>query len=272
MASRYSLPLSKPELEQFIRDESDFSFEMSVLSALRELGLQAEHAAVYTDPITNRLRTYDIRARWSDAHRWIRFAVECKNLKTNAPLLVHATPRSEAEAYRSVVTRSRIGGLVFQTAHRARGVYEPGEAVGRHTDQPMKDKSGAFKSSDAATFEKWLQAVSGCFDLLSEVVKGPLPSPQAHAILPILVVPAKTLWQVDYDERGTVKVAVRAVERTTIILRHAWSVNTGMANVTYDLSHLEIVTFPALRQRVKNLIDAGGILAGSDELLTNAQR
>jgi len=151
MPRRIAQPLSQPDLVDFLAQGSDFAFEMASLAILRSLNLESEHAGAYVDPITNRIRSYDIRARWFGPNRSIRFAVECKNLRSTAPLVIHATPRLESEAYHTVIVRHRIGGMLFQTPRERDNVYGAGESVGRQTDQPMKDDNGEFKSSDAPT-------------------------------------------------------------------------------------------------------------------------
>jgi len=247
-------PLTEAELRAFASESSDFAFEMAVLRVLRGAELESEHAATYTDPITSRIRAYDIRSRHVRPSRAVRLAVECKNLQAHNPLLVHATPRQLSEAYHSVITRVRDVALLSQQSHRRsypETVYGIKEPVGRQTDQPFKDDKGKFKSSDSATFEKWLQAVNGCRDLLEEVVRAPYFQPQANAIVPFLVIPEGVLWQVDYDDNGKVIEPVRQVEKTTLIIRHAWTVPTGYGPLSYDISHLEIVTLPALKQRLK---------------------
>lgn len=271
MSARSLAPLTPQELAEFLTG-SDFGLEMAALNVIRSLGIEAEHAAVYTDPVTGKLRAYDIRARWNQALRWIRFAVECKNLSAGSPLLVHATPRLESEAYHTVVARYRVGPIAGYQPSRRENVYAMGDPVGRQTDQPAKNERGEFKSSDSATFDKWLQAVNGCLDLVREISDGPLPAPQAHAVIPILVVPEGTLWQIDYGIDGEITAQVRQVERSTLILRHKWVVQTFYGDLSYDISHLEIITLSALHQRLKNLIDDGGLLAGAEALMEEAAR
>lgn len=267
MAKYNPPPLTQSDLSNFVSESSDFAFEMSTLALLRSLDLDADHASTYVDPLTSRLRSYDIRARWNDEGKSIRFSVECKHLRNTAPLLIHATPRLEAEAFHTIIIRYRSGAMPIHDEHAWSTVYEPGGAVGRQTDQPTKDKDG-FRSIDAATYDKWLQAVNGCSGLLEEMVRTPLyKKPEVCAIVPILVVPQDTLWQLDYDSAGTVTKPVRSIERTTLILRHACRVSTPFVSVNYNISHLEIVTLPALRQRIKNLIGAGGLLSDTQSLL-----
>ena len=140
---------------------------MAALAELRSLGFDATHAATYVDPATSKMRAYDIRARWFGAGRSIRLAVECKNLKPSAPLLVHATPRAMSESFVSVVARYRIGGSLFQDLHAQPNVYEADEPVAdRWID---REGNGRFKSTDSATYDKWFQAVNGCYDLVKEL-------------------------------------------------------------------------------------------------------
>ena len=256
-------------MAEFIAAESDFALEMSALKVLRTLGFQAEHAAAYVDPVTSRMRAYDIRARLVSESRSLRLAVECKNLRPSAPLLVHTTPRLASEAYHTVVRRYRTGGYLFHEAIRRPNIYEEGRPVGRQTDQPSRENDGGFKSSDAPSYEKWLQALNGCRDLLRELVQAPIPRSQVGVIVPMLVVPDKVLWQVEYDDEGRISEPARMVERTTLILRHQWSAPTIMGDFAYEISHLEIVTLSALRQRVKNLAWPGGLLDGADQLLAD---
>jgi len=259
-------PLSNSDLSEFLSQSSDFALEMATLNELRALGLSCEHAATYIDPITKKIRAYDIRGRWTGPNRVIRFAVECKNLRRAAPLLVHATPRAQAEAYHTVIARQRTG--MSQVPSRRSNIYRVGEAVGRQTDQPTRDDRGDFKSSDTSTFDKWLQAVNGCSDLLKETANAPLLASEVCAIVPILVVPTDTLWQVDYHEDGSIAQPVRLVNKSTLILRSEWSVHLGLHWLTYDISHLEIITLAALHQRVKNLV--GALLADTDAPLTRS--
>ncbi len=58
---------------------------------------------------------------------------------------------------------------------------------------------------------------------------------------------------------------------TTLILRHPWAVDTMLRKVAFDISHLEIITLPRLQQRMRNLIDAGGLLTDAEKLIEQAR-
>lgn len=267
MPLKLLIPLTEVDVSQFVSQEANFAFEMAALSAVRDAGFDAEHAASYKDPVTGKLRAFDIRARWSGDSRSLRFAVECKNLRAHAPLLVHATPRTAQEATHNVVARYKISTSFFQDVLPHQGVYQPGDFVGRQTDQPMKDATGDFKSQDAETYDKWIQTVNGCQDLVRELVNAPFGKPELCAVVPILAVPDGMLWQVDYDERGAVVAPARKVESSTLILRQYWSADSLYKPIHYGLSHVEILTLSKLGARMGELCSPAGMCAGASDQL-----
>ena len=241
---------------------------MTALASIRAAGFEADHAATYKDPISGKLRAFDIRARWSGNSRSLRFAVECKNLRANAPLLIHATPRTPLESTHSVVARYQNGpGIFYPDAIPREGCYRTNEPVGRQTDQPSKDASGDFKSTDSETYEKWIQAVSGCQDLVREMVSSESIDSQLCAVVPVLVIPDGMLWQVEYAGNGDVVAAVRQVARSSLILRQTLSVDARVGLLHYNLSHIEVVTLSELAPRMSWLSGPDGLCAGAVELL-----
>jgi hypothetical protein len=58
-------PITQSDLQEFVENDSDFAFEMRVLVQLRALGFQCEHSGTYKDPITDKIRQFDIHA-WRD--------------------------------------------------------------------------------------------------------------------------------------------------------------------------------------------------------------
>jgi hypothetical protein len=273
MAAKPSQPLSQSDLSRYVRDNSDFALEMAVLSSLRKMGIVAEHAGSYVDPVTGKLRAYDIRAHWIDGIRTLRLAIECKSLEAIAPLLIYATPRLASEAYHSVMFRYRIGGSMFIDVDSRAGVYVVDEPVGRQPDQPMLDSNGNFKSNDTATFDKWIQAVNGCSDLVKASLHTPF-SPgggDAAAVIPMLVVPEQMLWQVSYHADGTIDQDAHMVDNATLILRHTWTHPGNFGPVNYSVSHLEIVTLGSMPARLRSLMSDAGMFNGSESALTSKQ-
>lgn len=262
--------LTKAQLVEFIGNSSNFAFEMSTLRLLRSAGFDAAHGATYVDSVTKKIRAYDFRAQWAAQDFGLRLAVECKSLHESAPLLIHATPRLESESYHCLVKREKSGGYHFQSAVRVApkaSIYEIGMPVGRQLDQPSRGRDGSIKSADGDTFDRWMQAVHGCADLLQQTVSAQTQLTSLQAILPILVVPEGRIWQVDYDEDGSTGEPLRQVDRTTLILRHKWTAATHMGSVDYDVSHLEIITLPALVERLDALRGNLGLFERSSHVL-----
>jgi hypothetical protein len=106
--------------------------------------------------------------------------------------------------------------------------------------------SGELVSDDALTFDKMSQAINSSHDLVRELVTKKSP-PNRRVIVPLLVVPAGRLWQVEYRWDGAILNGPRQVKEATLFLNHALLVQGPVGGpVTYRLSHLQIFTEDAL--------------------------
>jgi hypothetical protein len=219
-------PITQSDLQKFVDNDSDFAFEMRVLVQLRALGFHCEHSGTYTDPITDKIRQFDIHA-WKDyGTATLVLAVECKNLRQSRPLLVSAVPRTPAEAFHERVLFGPGQAVQPSWIRHVQGiasVYKPGDMVGKKTDQVGKEDSGRLVSDDQATFDKLNQALNSCQELVQHFVTKPSP-PFLRVIVPMLAVPAGVLWQVDYAADGTLQIPPRQVPRATLFVNHGWSV------------------------------------------------
>jgi hypothetical protein len=54
--------MTAEDLAEFVRTNSDFAFEMRVLAQLRTDGFDCSHSGTYRDPVTDKIRQFDIRA------------------------------------------------------------------------------------------------------------------------------------------------------------------------------------------------------------------
>jgi hypothetical protein len=247
--ARPRVPITQSDLQRFVENDSDFAFEMQVLAQLRTLGFHSEHSGTYRDPVTDKVRQFDIRA-WKDhGTSTLVLAVECKNLHQSRPLLISAVPRTPVEAFHD---RILLQGGPVARASSIRHVdgtdsaYKPGEMVGKKTDQVGKDDSGELVSDDQATFDKLNQALNSCQGLVQRFFDKP-SVPLLRVIVPVLAVPSGVLWQVDYSPDGTLQAPPRQVPQATLFVNHGWSVDRGAwAPLTYHLSHIEFVTVDAL--------------------------
>jgi hypothetical protein len=134
--------------------------------------------------------------------------------------------------------------------------------VGKKTDQVRRDKSGSLISDDKETFDKLNQAVNSCKDLVHQLVRS---SGQDFfgAVVPVLVVPSNTLWEVKYAADGELVERPHTVAHATLLLNHPWVVDRGgYGPISYCLSHLELITIDTLSATVKGWLGPYGFFAG----------
>lgn len=103
MAKLSSKTIREADFEEYLKTSSDFAFELTVLKSLVDQGFECEHGGSYRDPITKKIRQFDIRASTSRDQLRVSLAVECKNLHDNYPLLVSCVPRRESESFHEVI-------------------------------------------------------------------------------------------------------------------------------------------------------------------------
>lgn len=94
--------INSADLLGYLNGFSDFAFELKTLEMLRAHSLECEHGGLYEDPVTNKMREFDIRAVARNDHFAVHLAVECKNVQENYPLLVTCVPRHPSESYHEV--------------------------------------------------------------------------------------------------------------------------------------------------------------------------
>jgi hypothetical protein len=102
--------ITTTDLEEFVANNSDFYFEMKVLAKLRGLDFECEHSGTYQDPVTDKVRQFDIRAMKTQGSCTLALAVECKNIRPNYPLLLSAVPRTIAESSHDLLLVRRQTG------------------------------------------------------------------------------------------------------------------------------------------------------------------
>jgi hypothetical protein len=177
MANKQKLsndPITAKEFLEFVDADSDFGFEMKVLKLLRANGFDCSHSGTYVDPVTDKIRQFDICASMERPGSVLALAVECKNLRPSNPLLLSAIPRTDGEALHDVIVFAANDILPsVRTIKGNASRYKPGEMVGKKTDQVARmSAGGGLSSDDEATFGKLHQAVNSCQDLLRQPVSG----------------------------------------------------------------------------------------------------
>ena len=259
MAQLSKDPVGAGDLAQFVSERSDFAFEMQILRILRGAQFTCSHSGTYRDPVTDKIRQYDIRAVCVSGRMRLALAVECKNLQDNSPLLLSAVPRSASESFHHVLHTPRDA---IRTTTRAMtdndAFYKAGQMVGKQTDQVGKDTTGRLVSDDQATFDKMNQAVNSCADFVKDFGIG--TSDLMTVIVPVLVIPSNRLWQVEYDTDGHLKQNPVPQSRGTLFLDHSWSAGSErLGYVNFRISHLECVTSDALKSWVDSCFAFDGL-------------
>jgi hypothetical protein len=265
-----STPLTASDIDAYLATADDFAFELRCFREIKKFPtLSVMHGGSYPDPVTGKSRQFDFRVWLSVPSLRISFAIEAKNLKPYAPLLVSRVPRPAEEALHDVLVRNDPTGqqIVYTpgqppmplypsktvTRHAPYSPYGVGEPVGKTIALIKQTSPGSYQGIDAEVYERYAQALGSAYELIEqasvslgrfEVVDGKPVPPLPCFVLPILVVPDDTLWVVDYQADGsTVGPPVQVLE-CTFYLGH--SPTKEYQTFTYTISHLHFVTLTGL--------------------------
>lgn len=258
--------ISDAQVDQYISSQSSFAFELRVLRRVRELGFEAEHGGTYFDPITKKLRHYDIRARRVRGSSVQLFAIECTCIAPDTPFVALSVPRAEEECFLDVMFSytEHVDLLpALQSARRfdllriwadsvgqsAHPIYRVGAPVSKELSRVKVNAKAELEpllDSDKA-FTKCAQAVSAASGLIKEARFPDRMSEEDSrvwqtSIVPVLVVPDDCAWSADFELDGSVAPA-KKVSRISHWIDHKWPVTDKL---NWILSHVEIVCFSGL--------------------------
>ncbi len=256
-------PITESDITEYLDSNNDFKLELETYNLCKEFGLSATHAGTYEDPVTHKPRQYDIRAMFQNKSFFIKFSIECKNLKEWFPLIIHRTPLQNTEAYHEIVYNKeddkeslRISLLDHQidTVRIYNSLYTEGDFSGKSSCQLGRSSDNEFQSSDSEVYDKWTQAISSAWDLIHESKEDKNSTANQISftiIIPILVISNKTLWVVDYDSLGNrLNKPYKTNTSSFYLAKEFW---TGQFGVGYNISHLHIFTLEGLQTFFKNL-------------------
>ena len=262
-------PVGIPDISEYLKSTSDFSFELSTLKLLRDEGLHCDHAGLYDDPVTGKPREFDIRACVDFATTHVDLAVECKNVRENFPLVVSCVPRHESESVREVMlvseppdNPSMPGMGIFTSRATAiellgdESLYPTGASVGKSVAQVGRQNGdGTIVANDSEIYEKWGQCLSSLKDLLDAAYWTRVDRKRRallFAFFPIIVVPDGRLWRVDYNDDGAQTGDPRQVDRCAFFVNKNYAVGDKNAGTTITLTHVEMMTTEGLLQFVRD--------------------
>jgi hypothetical protein len=262
-ASPRVTPITGEDLRAYIDSQDDFAFEREVFHRANGMGLEAVHAGLYEDPVTNKPRQFDIRASKTVNDLQVRVTIECKGLSPTYPLLVSCVPRAAPESAHDVLFRSDVasaGGRFTRVSNIARSAaYPAGERVGKAMRQVKRDSRGELTGGDEV-FDKWMQALASAAELV-ELSARDLAAPRGAvnhvAVLPILVVSDATLWVADHGSNGKLAGQPSQVTEVTFYLGRKYPM--AREGTVFTISHLHIYTRSHIHTMFEHLTGGGTI-------------
>ncbi|SRR6266498_1062661 len=278
MVKLSSESITQSDIERYLSDFSDFSFELQVLKKFVDLGFGCSHGGTYEDPVTSKSREYDIRALLQKGVIRVHLSVECKNFRDNSPLVVYCLKRKENESYNELIhsfdpysdhrilfTQYKLRDDAYSDNIRVQrySLYAKEQFVAKSVDQIEKRQDGEFtKSTDGKVFDKISQAINSAIDLISEA--NYLDTDTSHGgnnspgyltfVCPVLVIPDSSLWQAKYSDDGERIGEPERINHISYYIGKKWTVGNEPNLLHYTLSHLEIVTYSEIQNFVEKYL------------------
>lgn len=242
------------EARRFVDENDDFGFEMRVAAVVRDvLGIPVAHGETYRDSITGKPRQFDFRFRLEENRAALYFAVECKNVSLNAPVLICGREAEARETFHDVIVSQCRSGHERSHTKRVRNssVYARDTFVGKAILKP--DKNG--RSNDSEIYDRWAQAISSAHDLVREAATKPAAMDlcQYGAVFPWVVVPDGALWRAKYDGAGALLADPEPVDRCRFFVAHSLQLPPEEHHNPVCLSHIDFATLGGFRKFVGSL-------------------
>lgn len=268
--------INAEDINDYLESYSDFAFELKVLKFMNDQGFSCEHAGLYHDPNTNKTREFDIRATKIFGKRFLRFAIECKNLAEHYPLLIMCCPRRAEESFNEVIysvnrdkinllqtsgpySRSMLPTSICVKLSGQYSLYKAGEPVGKSCVQigrAADNHNNEFITGDTEVFNKWSQAVTSANELayLAHTDGEDRTGDMALSlVIPIVVVPDEMLWIVKYDSVGNKISEPRQVNRCSYYVNVTEIKPPFPVGNPVTLSHIEFLNVTGLSEFINDL-------------------
>jgi hypothetical protein len=271
VSQQHSAAPTPEDIRGQFEQRSGFALEMRTLQALKAAGFDCQHGLLYTDPVTDCDRQFDLRAVARRRRCCIRLAVECKGVRESNPLVFGRLPRTPEESLHQILVSSAtdlepsqsIKAPVFEkhaaaeTLHGSESLYLPDRPVAKaylHYSQNHKNEPDEI-------YKRWMQAVASSSDLLlsahDEYTRMEVAE-CATFILPMVVVPEGSLWVIDYASSGEIMGDPQQATQVEFAISKTVS-GPKMYGEDYLISHLEFVTEQGLVSRIQFLLRPDGL-------------
>lgn len=284
MAAKLSdKPITKTDLEKFIKTQDDFALELFAYSTVRDLGFEATHAGAYNDPITGKTRQFDVRASRSygqDLHVYL--AIETKSLQSSFPLLISQIPRTPRESFQDVMQtegyKKILGERVRTVGPRplrldgVSSIYPPNQYVGKAVTQVGYNDAGRFVANDSEVYDKWGQAISSVNDLIrrASALNSLSGIAQRSIVLPVLVVPDGTLWITNYADSGYLQDGPLQTDQVQFYIGVAQQFVPN-PDYLFMISHLHVVTKSGLAVLLDSFTGGGDYITHLTQSLQESE-
>lgn len=264
------------EILNAIKEKSDFTFELSVIKTLNKLGYSSTHSGTYTDPVSKKIRQFDIRSEKHISRLkladvtidvFVRLAVECKCFRNERPIIIHRTKRlfeeslhdviyfPDENAQRSLAIAGKFNpdGWILRFEGRSTELFSQGDFVGRSINQVSSPKPGVLDLSDGEVFEKMTQAISSVDDIVKDISKMKrFINSQIFGAFPILVVPDGRLWKVDYSGDGEIADNPKQTDFVDFYIGRESSPSFENIHKKFNISHMYISTLSGLETLIRS--------------------
>ena len=259
-------PIIQSDIDDYLNNYADFSFEIRVLKEFIGLGFQCSHGGTYNDPVTGKAREFDIRALLQNESMRVHLSIECKNFKDYFPLVVHCLERKKTESYNELIhtydPKQRYVHCIdpgHNFIERIRScqfsLYKKDAYVAKSTDQVGRSQSEkSIVANDNDAFERISQAINSATDLICETKHLDASNiPYWTFVCPVLVIPDSMLWQVKYSDDGEQIGVPEQINHISYYIGKEWEIGHTQA-IAYTISHLEIVVFTEIKSFVKKYL------------------
>lgn len=244
------------ELRDFVAANDSFGFEMKVCALLNQsVARDLQHGATYSDPVTGINRQFDFRFTIRAERRCLLFALECKNINAELPVIVCGGKRPKREAFLEIIVSQTMGSGPRSQIRRVSNtsIYPQDGFVGKSVLKPERDGSGKIKmrSNDGEIHDRWAQAIASSHDLILAASK--TGSGACSCIVPSVVVPDGSLWKVEYDENGDVRSDPMPIDDCAFFVGHRYQIEPAERHEPVVLSHLHFFTLSGLAKTLNSL-------------------
>jgi len=261
--------ITAEDIKKHLESGDDFAFEVETYQRIIGPGFRGSFSGTYVDPVTGKSRQYDIRAEGvMDNDKPVLLAIECKRIDPEFPLVVSCVLREQQESYHQIFRSGtmniksgpiqRVDNMPYAVYghENNNAIYEEGKPVGKSTTQIGHGKNDKYKESDSEFYDKWAQALSSAHDL---IIKASVYQRNNNSrityfsvIIPIVVVPNKTLWTVIYDKNGERIGAPKLVDEVEFYVGKEYQFKTShvVYDMRYTVSHIHVLTPDGLEKFV----------------------